>query len=96
MKTPKSKYLKNLLTTIGLYLLLYLTYLVLDYSEPGGPCAPGMGILFLVLGIPFFVFIMIMVISFHIKEKKHLLPGLIIHILIAVSIVLLVMASFLK
>lgn len=67
-------YLKNILSIVSLYITLWGISLILDSISPGGPCAPGLGALFILVIIPLvtllaFIISLIMLIR---KEYQYL------------------------
>jgi hypothetical protein len=90
MPKIENLYLKNVLFTIGFYLMLLIASYFLDIISPSGPCTPGLGAAIL-LALPFISGLMLMINSFrYFFNKKELISSIIIHFLIFISFLIFI------
>lgn len=72
-------YIKNIIITFCLYGFLIGLGTWLDSTSPGGPCSPGLGILFMMFIIPIItIFLFSISLIMFINKRKHYLFSLLV------------------
>jgi len=77
-----NKIVRLLAGTISFYIVSFMIIAILEKQNPGGPCAPGLGMLGFFLLVPISVVLFFINLYKTVKEDKTYLYSVLVHVLV--------------
>lgn len=91
----KNPLIKKTLITIALYIAFISVTVILGELSPGGPCSPGLGAIFILIGAPIFLLVLFLFSLFcYVSGRKEYLPSLLINSVVIFATVLIFYLGF--